>query len=211
MRVRVKICGITRVEDALTAVTAGAHAIGLVFADSPRQVTLETARHIVSVLPPFVCAVGVFVDATKAKVLKTVDAVGLHCVQLHGKETPRFVKSMGNLSVIKAIRIKKPGDADAASSFECAIMLDSASRKAAGGTGETFPWEYARPLALRRPVILAGGLTPENVADALAAIPAWAVDVSSGVELSKGVKDANRIRAFVRNVRRASYAQHQGQ
>ena len=209
MRVRIKVCGITRVEDALAAASAGADAIGLVFAESPRKVSIETARLIVSVLPPFVSAVGVFVDATKARILKTVDAVGLHCVQLHGKETPRLVKSLGNLSVIKAIGIKKPEDVDKANEYDCAILLDTASRRAAGGTGETFPWEYASKIALKRPIILAGGLTSENVADALAKAPAWGVDVSSGVEYDKGLKDARKISLFIRNVRRASYAQHQ--
>jgi len=211
MRVRVKVCGITRVEDALAAAAAGADAIGLVFAESPRKVSLETARLIVSVLPPFVCAVGVFVDATKARILKTIDAVGLHCVQLHGKESPRFVSSLGNVNVIKAIGIKTPEDVEKAGAYNVPILLDTASRRAAGGTGETFPWEYASELAAKRPIILAGGLTPDNVAEALLKARAWGVDVSSGVESAKGIKDARKIQIFIRNVGRTFHALHHDQ
>jgi phosphoribosylanthranilate isomerase len=202
MRVRVKICGITSARDALVAATAGADAIGLVFAESPRKVSIETARRIVSSLPPFVCPVGVFVDAELDEVESTAAAVRLGAVQLHGEEAPAYVKALEakGVRVIKAIRVGTREDASRADLYDSGIMFDARSSRAAGGTGETFPWEYAVELARRRPVILSGGLTPENVEKALKAVPAWAVDVSSGVEASKGTKDAEKIRRFIEAV-----------
>jgi len=205
VRVRVKICGITRVEDALSAADAGADAIGLVFAPSPRRVSVEAARRIVSSLPPLVCAVGVFVDATAEELRKAVAAAGLHAVQLHGEETPEYAAGLAPLSVIKAIRVGSPDDVSLARAYEsAAIMLDSKSSRGRGGTGETFAWEYARDLASERRVIISGGLKTANVAEAIAKARPWAVDVSTGVERSPGIKDAAEIRAFIAEVRRVS-------
>jgi phosphoribosylanthranilate isomerase len=207
VRVRVKICGITNVEDALAAADAGADAIGLVFAESPRRVTLETARRIVSALLPFVCPVGVFVDAPGEEVIWTAGEAGLHCVQLHGDESPDYVRALGAVSVIKAIRAGSREDARRADDYASVILLDTASERAAGGTGETFPWEYAEEIARERPIILGGGLTSGNVAEAIRQVRPWAVDVSSGVERAKGLKDAAEIRRFIESVRRVEDAQ----
>jgi len=206
MRVRVKICGVTGVEDAVLAAEAGADAIGLVFAESPRKVTLDNARRIISFLPPFVCAVGVFVDAPRDEVLGTAGAVGLHAVQLHGNESPEYAASLGGLGVIKSVRVASPEDVLRAELYRTAVLFDTASERFAGGSGETFPWEYVAGAALERPVILAGGLTPESVARALSVVRAWGVDVSSGVESGKGVKDPRKIRLFIENVRRFCHA-----
>jgi len=212
MRVRVKICGITSAHDALVAATAGADAIGLVFAESPRRVSIETARRIVASLPPFVCPVGVFVDAELEEVESTAAAAGLGAVQLHGEEAPAYVKALESkgMRVIKAIHVGSREDASRAGLYNATIMFDARSSRAAGGTGEVFPWEYAVEIAQRRPVILSGGLTAENVGEALKAVPAWAVDVSSGVEASRGLKDAEKIRRFIEAVGRASDEERQG-
>ncbi len=210
MKVRVKICGITRVEDALPAARAGADAIGLVFAASPRRVTVAEAAEVVSHLPSFVCPVGVFVDADVEEVKDTAARAGLHCVQLHGGESPEYLARLGGLSVIKAIRVRDAGDVKAAAAYEsAAVLLDTASSLAAGGTGETFPWRYAAGLAAERPVILAGGLNADNVVEAIRTAHPWAVDVSSGVEERAGVKSAEKVREFVRRVWSVEDAQGQ--
>ncbi|MCD6404292.1 MAG: phosphoribosylanthranilate isomerase [Planctomycetes bacterium] len=210
MRVRAKICGIMRVEDALAAVQAGADAVGFVFAESPRRVTPEEASRIVSILPPFVCPVGVFVDAASGEVQRTAREVGLHCVQLAGGESPEYIGKLAGLTVIKTIHVAGSEDVERAARYEDAwILLDTASAKAAGGTGEVFPWRYAAGLAAARQVILAGGLGPCNVAQAIDEVRPWGVDVSSGVETSPGIKDAGKIRDFIAAVRSAGDAQSQ--
>lgn len=146
MRVRIKICGVTRVEDALAAAHLGADAVGVVFAESPRRVTADQAAKIVRSLPSFVCPVGVFVDAPCEEVLETARAVGLHCVQLAGSETPGYLEGLAGLSVIKVIHVGTARDAAAAGDYQdAAILLDTASRGAAGGTGESFLGIRLRP------------------------------------------------------------------
>lgn len=201
--VRRKICGITRVEDALAAVAAGADAIGLVFyAKSPRAVSMEQACQIVAALPPFVTSVGLFVDIERAELQRILAAVPLDLLQFHGDEN--LVQCEGySRPYIKALRIK-PGDDIAAMMADypsaSGILLDTYVEGVPGGTGLAFDWSLV-PAQLPKPVILAGGLTPDNVAAAIARVKPYAVDVSGGVEASKGIKDADKVRAFIREVR----------
>ncbi len=206
MRTRVKICGITRVEDALAAAAAGADAIGLVFDErSPRCVSPAQAEAVARALPPFVTVVGLFVDAARGRVDEVLSRVPLDLLQFHGAETPEQCR-LYRRAYIKAIAMKPDVDlialqaryADAAG-----LVLDTYSPAAAGGTGEAFDWARV-PRNLKKPVILAGGLTPANVSAAISAAHPYAVDVSSGVELSKGIKDAGKISAFLEAVRVAA-------
>lgn len=203
MRTRVKICGITRPEDALVAAVAGADAIGLVFVDaSPRRIDPAAARAIVAGLPPFVSVVGLFADAPAERVRAVLGQVPLDLIQFHGRETPEACRAFGR-PYIKAVRMDSGTDvrAEAGRFADAAgLLLDSFHPQLAGGTGETFDWARV-PRDLGRPLILAGGLTPDNVAAAIAAVRPYAVDVSSGVELSKGIKDAAKIAAFISGVR----------
>ena len=207
---RIKICGMTSVEDALTAVEAGADAIGLIFwAGSRRAVGVERAQEITRALPPLVSTVGVFVDETPDRVRTVADAVGLSGVQLHGDEMvadwARFPRP-----VLKALSI----DGYATSPWKAAraaILVDAHDPVMVGGTGRTIDWQAAREIAATRPLVLAGGLTPENVAEAIALVAPWGVDVASGVEKAPGVKDAARVRAFVEAVRAADAVQAQRQ
>lgn len=202
MRTRVKICGVTRVEDALAAARAGADAIGLVFyAQSPRHVTAEQARIIVQALPPFVTAVGLFVDAAPDAIRKVLAIVSLDALQFHGDEAPEACRGFGR-PYLKALRLREGADltvlaqpyGDAAG-----ILVDSYVEGLPGGTGRSFDWSRL-PKQLARPMILAGGLNPDNVATAIKQVRPWAVDVSGGVESAPGIKDAARIAAFIREV-----------
>lgn len=203
MRTRVKICGITRAEDALAAVAAGADAIGLVFEQSsPRCVTLDQARAIVAVLPPYVTPVALFVNAEPERIENVLNRVGVNLLQFHGDETPDQCRRFGR-PYVKAVRMREGVDPHAyASDFADAagLLLDTYAHGPAGGTGETFDWARV-PRDVAKPVILAGGLTPDNVREAIMAVGPHAVDVSSGVERSKGVKDAAKIAAFIAAVR----------
>ena len=201
--VRSKICGITRVEDALIAAEAGADAIGLVFyAKSPRAVTVAQAQAIIAALPPFVTTVGLFVDAERDELNRILDAVPLDLLQFHGDETAAVCEAFGR-PYLKALRVR-PGD-DIGARIEAyasaaGILLDTYVSGVPGGTGEAFDWSLV-PQDAKKPIILAGGLTPENVANAIAQVRPYGVDVSGGVEASKGVKDADKVRAFVRAAR----------
>ena len=201
-RTRVKICGITRVEDALSAVHAGADAIGLVFyAQSPRCVSIDVAQAIVAAMPPFVSVVGLFVNATTADIKSVLTQVQLNIVQFHGDETPQQCAQI-NFPYYKAIRVKSDTNLlQYAIDFKDAnaLLLDTYSEQAYGGTGHVFDWNLI-PKNLTKPVILAGGLVPENVANAIKQVQPYAVDVSGGVELTKGVKDAAKVAAFMRAV-----------
>lgn len=203
--VRVKICGITRVEDALAAVAAGADAIGLVFyAPSPRAVTAEQARAIISALPPFVTTVGLFVDMPGEELDSVLATVPLDLLQFHGDESPEACRRHGR-PYLKALRIR-PGD-DVPALIDrypdaSGVLLDTYVPGTPGGTGEAFDWNLV-PSAPSRPVVLAGGLTPGNVAEAIRRVRPYAVDVSGGVEASKGIKDPALIRAFIDAVRSA--------
>ncbi|WP_372874267.1 phosphoribosylanthranilate isomerase [Pseudomonas sp.] len=203
--VRSKICGITRLEDALAAVDAGADAIGLVFyAKSPRAVTVQQAQAIVAALPPFVTTVGLFVDCQRSELNAILDAVPLDLLQFHGDESPAACEGF-HRPYIKALRVR-PGDDIAARiglyGSAAGVLLDTFVPGVPGGTGEAFDWSLV-PQGLTVPIILAGGLTPENVRAAIEQVRPYAVDVSGGVEASKGVKDSDKIHAFVRAVRRA--------
>ncbi|MFC0708118.1 phosphoribosylanthranilate isomerase [Azorhizophilus paspali] len=203
--VRSKICGITRVEDALVAAEAGVDAIGLVFyPKSPRAVTLLQAKAIVAALPPFVTSVGLFVNATRGEVGGILDELPLDLLQFHGDETPADCEGHGR-PYIKALRVR-PGEDIAARCLEycnaSGILLDAYVPGMPGGTGESFDWSMV-PRGLPKPVILAGGLSVRNVRVAIARVSPYAVDVSGGVEAEKGVKDAEKVRAFIREVRNA--------
>jgi phosphoribosylanthranilate isomerase len=200
--VRSKICGITRIEDALAAVDAGADAIGFVFyAKSPRAVNVQQARAIIAALPPFVTTVGLFVNASRCELGEILDAVPLDLLQFHGDETPADCEGY-HRPYIKALRVKA-GDDIAASCRAYAgasgILLDTYVEGVPGGTGEAFDWSLI-PEGLSKPIILAGGLTATNVAEAIAQVHPYAVDVSGGVEQSKGIKDHAKIRAFIQAV-----------
>ncbi|MCC6302136.1 MAG: phosphoribosylanthranilate isomerase [Gammaproteobacteria bacterium] len=205
MRTRVKICGITRNEDALAAAALGADAIGLVFyARSPRRVDVARAAEIAAGLPPFVQAVGLFVDAGAAEIAAVLERVRVDLLQFHGDESPADCRGFG-LPYIKAVRMRPGIDvrAEAERYHDArALLLDTYRPGVAGGTGATFSWDEIPP----RPgahLLLAGGLTPENVNDAIRAVRPYGVDVSGGVEAAKGVKDAARMAAFFAAVRRA--------
>lgn len=203
--VRSKICGITRVDDALTAAKAGADAIGLVFyAKSPRAVDVRQAREIVAALPPFVTTVGLFVNASRCEINEILDAVPLDMLQFHGDETPAQCEGF-HRPWFKAIRVGNGEDIEAEVARYAnasGILLDTFVAGVPGGTGERFDWSLI-PAALAKPLILAGGLTAENVQQAIAQVRPYAVDVSGGVEASKGVKDASKVMAFVGRVRAA--------
>jgi phosphoribosylanthranilate isomerase len=203
--VRSKICGITRIEDALSAAEAGADAIGLVFyAKSPRAVSVQQARAIIAALPPFVTTVGLFVDASRQELDKILAAVPLDLLQFHGDESPAFCEALQR-PYIKALRVK-PGDDLAAQvaayGQASGVLLDTYVPGIPGGTGEAFDWSLV-PQGLNKPIILAGGLVAENVAAAIRQVQPYAVDVSGGVEAGKGIKDAEKIRAFMRAVKTA--------
>lgn len=201
--VRVKICGITRVEDALAAAAVGADAIGLVFyAKSPRAVSAEQAQAIVAALPPFVTTVGLFVDIERAELQRILASVPLDLLQFHGDESAEQCEGF-NRPYIKALRVKAGDDIAAqVDRYPGAkgILLDTYVEGVPGGTGEAFDWSLV-PEGLNKPVILAGGLHPDNVALAVAQVRPYAVDVSGGVEASKGIKDAQKIGAFIRAAR----------
>ena len=202
MTVKVKICGITNLDDALFAAESGADALGFVFWNkSPRFVEASVAKAIVKALPPFVSCVGVFVDEDASRVNGIARQAGLSCVQLHGSETPEFCGGM-ELRVIKAFRIKQGNDIASLSDYDVsAFLLDSYSEGAPGGTGKVFDWDYAVEAKKYGKVILAGGLTPGNIAEALRKVGPYGVDASSGVESSPGKKDKVKVKEFIRLVR----------
>jgi phosphoribosylanthranilate isomerase len=205
MATAVKICGITRVEDGLVAAHAGAHAIGLVFhAASPRHVAPHAASLIVRSLPPFVTTVGLFVDQEPAAVRAVLDTVPVDLLQFHGSEPPDYCAAFER-PYLKAVRVKPGVDllqyARRYASAK-ALLLDAFSDALQGGTGQSFDWALIPP-SLPLPIVLAGGLTPDNVGEAVRVVRPWAVDVSSGVEREKGIKDAAKIAAFIRGARDA--------
>ena len=202
MRTRVKICGITRVEDAICAVQSGADAIGLVFyAESPRNVSLQAAQEIVAALPPFISIVGLFVNASQNKIQTVLAQLRLDVLQFHGDETAAECAQF-NLPYLKAIRVKPDTNLlQYCEEFNSAqaLLLDAHSDAAYGGTGHTFDWALI-PKNLPKSIILAGGLNADNVGAAIRQVQPYAVDVSGGVEESKGIKDAAKIAAFMRAV-----------
>lgn len=206
--VRVKICGITNVEDALFACELGADAIGLNFySESPRCISPFTARKITQKLPPLVTTVGVFVNWQAASVTALASALQLSTVQLHGDEPPHLVTEIARkLSVIKALHLEKGSALPAFGKYRAAtaFLLDAAHSGQYGGTGRTTDWSAARTATRSHRILLAGGLTPENVAEAILTVRPYAVDVTSGVEGKPGKKDHNKLRAFFAEVARAN-------
>ena len=201
---RVKICGITRLEDALCAIEAGADALGFVFYEpSPRYISAEQAASIIAQLPPFVTCVGLFVNTPIAQVKSLALHIGLDLIQFHGDETAAACDGVG-LPYVRALRMQ-PGQAIAqiAESYQKAraILLDAWVPGIPGGTGETFDWAAIPPLT--KPLILAGGLTVDNVAQAVLQVRPYAVDVSGGVELRSGVKDQSKLKLFIQRAKAA--------
>jgi phosphoribosylanthranilate isomerase len=199
---RIKICGITRPDDARAAADAGASAIGMVFwPDSPRAVDTAAARAIVAALPAGVPAIGVFVNQTADEINAAIDGAGLFGVQLHGDEPVDLIERIRR-PVIRAVTL---GGLDVLDVLppQVTVLLDAVDPERRGGTGQTIDWAAAAAVARRRPIVLAGGLTPSNVEQAIAAVRPYAVDVSSGVETAPGIKDHARIAAFIGAVRRA--------
>ena len=212
MRTRVKICGITRALDGLEAVSYGVDAIGLVFYEkSPRAVDIETARTIVREIPAFVTIAALFVNPTSEHVQAVLESVPVDLLQFHGNEEPQFCAGFGR-RYIKALSMQRRAvqnqaiqtrvsPINSAQQYQdsAGLLLDSYNPEIPGGTGETFDWS-AIPADLPAPLILAGGLNPENVADAIQQVQPYGVDVSSGVESEKGIKDSQKIEAFMNNV-----------
>jgi phosphoribosylanthranilate isomerase len=203
-RTRIKICGLTRAEDAVAAVNAGADAVGLVFyAPSPRAVDIDTARAVVAAVPAFVSVTALFVNPEPAEVQKVLDSVRIDLLQFHGDEEDDFCSQFKH-PYIKAIRVRQASDVVASCMRfpgALAILLDSYKPGVPGGTGETFDWSLV-PDELPKPIILAGGLTTENLALGISTVKPFAVDVSGGVEASKGIKDHGKITEFVNEVYR---------
>ncbi len=205
--VRVKICGVRRLEHALVAVDAGADAIGLNFwRPGRRYVAPETARVIARALPPFVARVGVFVDEEASTISRIADLVCLDALQLHGDESPEFCRQF-TLPVIKGVKVRGPESLRDLGRYRvAAFLLDTLVPGEAGGTGQRFDWSLAVPVKQAGPVILSGGLTVDNVAEAIRAAEPYAVDVASGVETG-GEKDPDKIRAFIARVQALNAAE----
>lgn len=191
---RIKICGITNSEDALMAADLGADALGFVFVKgSPRTIMPDGARKIIDSLPPFVMPVGVFVDSPAEEILSTIQQTGIQCVQLHGNESPEEYAKI-NLPIIKAFRIKTNFQADVLLQFPAAAyLLDTFVDEVAGGTGKTFDWNAAVAAKACGRIILAGGLTPDNITDAITHVRPYGVDISSGVESTPRKKDKRKL------------------
>ena len=208
MAVRVKICGITRLEDMRAACDAGADALGFVFyARSPRHLAIEQAGALVAAAHPFVTSVGLFVNAEPAFVRQVLQEIPLDLLQFHGNESPDECRGFGR-PYLKAVRVRPGIDLlEYATNYHDALglLLDAYVPHVPGGTGERFDWSLI-PANFPKPVVLSGGLTPENVAEAVRRVKPWAVDVSSGVEAGPGIKDAARMVAFIENARGAARA-----
>ena len=205
--VKVKICGITNIEDGFAAVSFGADALGFVFyPQSPRSVDPEMVKEIISALPPFLSTVGVFVDKPKSEIEKICSFTGIDIAQLHGHESPDDCKL--SEKVVKAIRVKELNDLDGLHKYTSvsAFLLDTYSDDAIGGTGQTFNWDIAVKAKKYGNIILAGGLTPDNIEDAISTVQPYGVDVSSGVEgREKGKKDHTKLELFIKRAKSAFY------
>lgn len=202
--VRVKICGLTNLDDAQAAMDLGADALGFIFAPgSPRAISVNQAQAIISRLPALVQTVGVFVDADWSMINRTRRECGLDVVQLHGREDEDLLAALGG-RIIKVVRVGSGFEVNPKVYPDCTLLLDTYSPRAAGGTGETFDWNLAVKAARYRPIILAGGLRPENVAEAVALVNPYGVDVCSGVEKTPGRKDYERLQSFIRRAKGCS-------
>ena len=206
MRTRIKICGITRLEDAQASIKAGCDALGFVFfKESPHYIALDAFKAIAKVLPPFVTKVGLFVNAEPVDIQKAIQSGLIDLIQFHGEETPQFcrqfefpyIKAVGVSSSVNLLQYEKDFyDADA-------LLLDASHEHLKGGTGQTFDWNLI-PNSLSKPVVLAGGLTVDNVKEAIKQVKPYAVDVSGGVEESKGIKNSLKIQAFIKETQDAA-------
>jgi phosphoribosylanthranilate isomerase len=206
MSTRVKICGITNADDAQAAIEAGADALGFVFYEkTPRHVTLKTAAEISRTIPAFVMRVGLFVNAPPDFILRAIADCGLTMLQFHGDETPEFCGQFG-LMTMKAFRMHGPETLNELPKYQTdAYLLDAYSSTTLGGTGETFNWDLAvEAQKFGKPIFLAGGLTPENVGDAIRKVHPFGVDVSSGVESAPGIKDHAKVKSFITAAKAAS-------
>ena len=205
LQIKVKICGMTQLKDALFAVEQGVDAVGFIFyKKSPRAVTMKTVREIITKLPPLVDTVGVFVNESAERLNKIADYCGLDLVQLHGEESPALCRKI-HRRVIKAFRVKDLQSIKQLEKFPVSgFLLDTFSDDLHGGTGKTFDWNLALPAKKMGPVILAGGLTPRNILQAVRQVRPYGVDVCSGVEKSPGIKDLEKVRAFLKNIRSGS-------
>ena len=205
LQIKVKICGMTQLKDALFAVEQGVDAVGFIFyKKSPRAVTMKTVREIITKLPPLVDTVGVFVNESAERLNKIADYCGLDLVQLHGEESPAFCRKI-HRRVIKAFRVKDLQSIKQLEKFPVSgFLLDTFSDDLHGGTGKTFDWNLALPVKKMGPVILAGGLTSRNILQAVRQVRPYGVDVCSGVEKSPGIKDLEKVRAFLKNIRSGS-------
>jgi phosphoribosylanthranilate isomerase len=200
--VKVKICGITNLEDALMAAEAGADALGFNFySKSPRYISFEKAKSIVRALPPFILKVGVFVNASRETIQEAIDLTGIDLIQLHGDETPEDCNGF-QCGVIKAFRTNESIENAKTYSEITAILLDTPHRGSYGGTGQTFDWKEAMPFKkLSKSLILSGGLTPDNVLRAIEIVKPYGVDASSHLEVHPGKKDPARVKAFIQKVK----------
>ncbi|MCI0490335.1 MAG: phosphoribosylanthranilate isomerase [Blastocatellia bacterium] len=205
-RVRVKICGVRSLEEARAASDAGADAIGFNFwPESLRYIAPEAAREIISGLPPLIACIGVFVNEERESIIDIASQVGLSAVQLHGDESPDFCARLDSVKIIKAFRVGEGFDVGVIEKYDVsAALLDTRIKGSYGGTGQRFDWSVALEAKKRAPVILAGGLTIENVADAIRQVSPMAIDVCSGVEASPGSKDLDKLRRFMNEVARAN-------
>lgn len=208
-RIRIKMCGTTRSEDARSAVAAGVDALGFIFvAGSPRLVTPDQAATLIGCLPPFIARVGVFRDTAADAIREVVDACGLTQVQLHGDETPAFCRELRTwrrgVSICKAFRIGRgfmPRHLADYDEVVDSVLLDTYVQGTAGGTGQSFDWTLVNELRISKPLILAGGLHPDNVVVAIRAVRPYAIDINSGIESAPGIKNHERLRQLIRNVR----------
>ena len=202
-RIKVKICGTTSLKDAFLAVENGADAIGFIFYKmSPRNISQKEAKEIILQLPPFIETVGVFVNETSDKINRIAEQCKLNSIQLHGEESPALCRRVKR-KVIKAFRVKNADSLKCISSYDVSgFLLDSYNDGSKGGTGQVFDWNLALRVKKQGPVILAGGLNPYNVFTAIHRVKPYGVDVCSGVENSPGIKDHEKIREFIKSVRR---------
>ncbi len=208
-RIRIKMCGVTRIADAEAAVAAGVDALGFIFhRKSGRNIDPDKARAIIEQLPPFIDTVGVFVDKNRHEVEEIIDYCRLAYAQLHGRETPKYCERLARFGapcqVVKAFQVTPelaPEDIRPYDEYVRGYLLDTFHQQMVGGTGETFDWSLIEKLKLNRPLLLAGGLKPENILAALNAVCPYAVDVNSGLEIQPGIKDHTLIKALVGRVR----------
>jgi phosphoribosylanthranilate isomerase len=208
MAVRIKICGITNEEDALAAARFGADALGFIFASSPRRISAEKARKVIKALPPLVQRVGVFVDEDLEEVSSVAESCGLDILQFHGSESAEYCNSF-DYRVIKAVRLKNRQDLKILPKYNDvvhALLLDTYVPGELGGTGLSFDWELAVEAKKYGRIILAGGLSPENVAAAIGTVKPYAVDASSRLEQSPGIKDHEKMMQFIAEVHKAAKA-----